>query len=385
MDRGKISVAAFFAVLGMVCAGNASAIPEIKETLSLSNAELGFLMLAGPTGTGISYLFAGMIVSRRGGRFGIAFGTTGYMLAVAFLGSCFLLKPPLAVWILAMAIVPAFGNILNISINTQGGLVERRLGKSVMGFFHGNWSLANLLCGLTLLALSSFGVPIGWRLIGISCVCSPFALLMFGGLDADGPRADGGERKEKALLRPDLALIQLGLVALLFLGCEGAVFEWVGVFYKDVIQVVPGLTMLGYCSVIAMMTVGRFMIDRMVNMRSATFVFRLCSFFVSVGLALAALFSAVLPFGIVRTLVVTLCWGVAGFGLSGLSPMIYSSATRSKALPPASAVTVVSSIGFIASFLFPPLVGTISDVWGLGIAFAVCAVLALAGLRVRMR
>lgn len=384
MDRGKASVAAYFAVLGMVCAGSASAIPEIKETLALNNFQLGLLMLSGPVGTGISYIFGGVLVSRKGSRVGIAFGTAGYMLALSFLGSCFLVKPHLPVWICAMAIVPAFGNILNISINTQGGLVERRMGKSVMGFFHGNWSLANLLCALVLLALSSLGVPIGWRLIGTACVCSPMAFAMFGGLEADGPRAEE-KRKEKIRLRPDLALIQLGLVALLFLGCEGAVFEWVGVFYKDVVNVVPGLKMLGYCALMAMMAVGRFTIDRMVNMRSATFVIRMCAFFVSAGLAIAVFSSSEMDPGIARTAVVTVGWAVTGFGLSGLAPLIYSSAARSKALPPASAVTVVSSIGFIASFLFPPFVGTISDIWGLGVAFAVCAVLMLIGLRVRIR
>ena len=384
MDKGKLSVAAFFAILGMVCAGSASAIPEIKESLSLTDRQLGLLMLAGPVGTGTSYLFAAPLVSRRGSRMALLIGTAGYMLAVLVLASCFMFRPALPFWIFAMAIVPAFGNILNISVNTQGGLVERRVGKSVMGFFHGNWSFANLLCAVLLLCASWCGVPIGWRLAGIAFVCAPLALFMFGGLEKDGP--DHGRKvQEKVRLRPDFALVQLGLVALLFLGCEGAVFDWVGVFYKDVLNVLPEMKMLGYCAVMAMMTVGRFATDRLVNKTSPTFVVRLYSLLVSVGLCLTFVLSECLPPGVVRTTLVTLAYAVTGFGLSGLAPLIYSAATRSKSLPPAAAVTVVSSIGFIAYFIVPPMVGTISSLWGLGVAFAIYAVLMLVGTRVRMQ
>lgn len=382
MDRGKLSVAAFFAILGMVSAGSASAIPEVKETLKFNDAQLGLLMLAGPVGTGISYLFAAPLVSLKGSRRALAIGTSGYVIAVLVLASCFLFAPPLPFWVFAMGLVPAFGNIVNISVNTQGGLVERRMGKSVMGFFHGNWSFANLLCAVTLLAVSWLGAPIGWRLVGVACFCAPVAILMFAGLEKDGPRPE--ERKERVRLRPDFALVQLGLVALLFLGCEGAVFDWVGVFFQDVLDVAPELKMLGYCAVMAAMTLGRFVTDMLVNRTSPTFVVRLYSLLVSLGMAYVFFFSSMLPAGALRTAIVTLCYGVTGFGLSGLAPLIYSSAARSKALPPAAAVTVVSSIGFIAYFVVPPMVGTVSSIWGLGMAFAIYAVLMLIGQRVRM-
>jgi len=384
VDRGKLSAAAFFGILGMVCAGSASAIPEIKETLSLTDRQLGVLMLAGPVGTGVSYIFAAPLVALKGSRTALAIGTAGYMLAVLVLASCFMFNPPLPLWIFAMALIPAFGNILNISVNTQGGIIERRMGKSVMGFFHGNWSLGNLVCSVALLGVSLCGIPISWRLVLIALVCTPLALVMFGGLEKDGP---GQERKkaEKVRLSPGFALVQLGLVALLFLGCEGAVFDWVGVFYKDVLKVATELKMLGYCAVMAAMTLGRFLADRIVNRTSPTFVARLYSTVVSLGLAYAFFFASMMQPGVTRTVVVTLCYAVTGFGLSGLAPLIYSAAARSKSLPPAAAVTFVSSIGFIAYFVVPPMVGTISSVWGLGAAFAVYAVLILVGSCVRMR
>ena len=382
--RRRFAIAALFAIMGTVCAGCAAAIPEIKAVLDLDDAGLGLLLVSGPVGTALSYLVGGWYVSRFGSRTGALTAVAGYVLSVFGFGLCFLLRPPLPFWIAAIGLMPAFGNVLNICANTQGGLYERRSGTRAMSFFHGNWSLGNLGCSLVLLGFAAVGVGIGPCLLAIAVVSGSLAALAVRGLDPDELAKDGKDVR-KIWRFPTLPLLLLGLVALLFAGCEGAVMDWAGVFYKDVLQAPRGCVMVGYCAVMMMITVGRFVTDRIVSWSSPTFVVRAYSLLVALGLASVATLSVALPAGIVRLVSVTLAYAVVGLGLSGLSPLVYSSAARTAGVKPSSSITIVSSIGFLAYFLSPPLIGSLSIHWGLPAALGAYAAFMLLGTFVRMK
>lgn len=380
-ERGAIS--AYFALMGFVCAAWASSIPDLKEILSLDDAGLGLLLTCGPAGTAVSYLFVGFAVTRLGSRRMTLVGAAGYALSTAAVALGFLLRPPVPFWCAVIALTGAFGNILNVGANTQGGLAQMRAGRSVMGTFHAVWSASNLAGALFALAASNLAVPV-WSRVAVAASAAS-ALAVAGAprlIPKDAPPDDAGCGGEagKGWRIPDATLVSLGFMALVFMGCEGSIYDWVGVFYKDVLLAPQGRVLWGYCAVMAAMAVGRFVTDSLVDRFTSSRVVRAYCLFVFAGLSLALSSPSFLRPSLALHLVATAGYALAGLGVSGLVPIVYARASATRVMSPGAAVTLVASFGFLGFFAAPPLIGAVSKRCGLAPALAIFAVLILAGL-----
>jgi len=378
-SRERLSIGAYFATMGFVCAAWVSSIPDLKALLGLDDAQLGRLLMWGPAGTAASYTFVSSLVARIGSRRATLVGSAGQVLSAAALAAGFAVGAPYPYWCASLALLGAFGNIHNISANTQGGLAELRAGCSIMGGFHGLWSVANLTGAFIALVASGLGLPVHLRMGGAIVLAAAFAVLGRGGLIESDARAV--ERGRAKLAWPGWELVGLGLMALVFMGCEGSVYDWVGVFYRDVLKVPPQRVLWGYCAVMATMTIGRFSTDALVDRFSAKRVVRSYSLLSFAGLAVA-LWSPVFAglSGLSLHLVVTAGYALAGFGISGLVPIVYARTARVTTVAPGTAVTVVASLGFLGFFVGPPLIGAVSEGFGLSVALSLFAVLVLFGL-----
>lgn len=381
LGRERFSISAYFAVLGFICAAWVSSIPDLKAMLGLDDAQLGRLLLSGPVGTAISYAFVGFLVTRLGSRLTTIIGACGYLSAAATLAVGFAVRAPWHFWSLTLAVLGASGNLLNTSANTQGGIAEMRAGRSIMSGFHAIWSVSNLSGMLFALVASYFSLPVYLRLGSLVAAAVVCLLLGLGGLIPSDVRE--GEKEKAGWRWPDRTLLGLGLMAMVFMGCEGSIYDWAGVFYKDVLAAPPQRVLWGSCAVMGAMTVGRFLTDRFVNRYTATRVVHAYSLFVFFGLAVALSSPYTTLAGLPLHIVATVGYGVAGFGISGLVPIVYALTARTKAMAPGAAVTVVSSLGFLGFFFAPPLIGSVSKAFGLSAALGIFAFLILLGLFMR--
>lgn len=378
-SRERLSIGAYFATMGFVCAAWVSSIPDLKDLLGLDHAQLGRLLVWGPVGTATSYTFVSSLVARIGSRRATLLGAAGQVLAAAALAAGFAVDAPYPYWCASLAFLGAFGNILNISANTQGGLAELRAGRSIMSGFHGLWSVANLTGAFIALVASSLMLPVQVRMGATLSLAAAFAVLGRGGLIPSDVRA--GEKERTKWAWPGWELIGLGLIAMVFMGCEGSVYDWVGVFYRDVLRVPPQRVLWGYCAVMATMTVGRFSTDALVDRFSAVRVVRVYSLLAFSGLVVALWSPAFTGLsGLLLHVVVTAGYALAGFGVSGLVPIVYARTARVTTVSPGTAVTIVASLGFLGFFVGPPLIGAVSKGFGLSVALSVFAVLVLFGL-----
>ena len=105
--------------------------------------------------------------------------------------------------------------------------------------------------------------------------------------------------------------------------------------------------------------------------------------FVTVGLALALLSPFTGLSGLPLHRLATIGYAIAGFGISALVPILYSKANKTKSMPTASALTFVTSMGFLGSFMGPPLIGHIAQATCLPLALGIFAVLILVCLFLR--
>jgi len=380
--RERVAVAAHFAVLGLVCATWASSIDDMKLLLGLNDAQQGWLLFSGPIGNLVSFTFASALVTRLGSRRSLVLAAFAYFVSALALAACFLLRAPIPLWCVAIASLGGTGNLFNISVNTQGGIVERKAGRTIMNSFHAMFSVMCLAAGLLALFASLVRIPAGWRLVAVLAVSVAVHLAFLSGLPAESDVA----KKEKGagLRRPDMALCLLGLAALVIMGCEGSINDWVNVFYRDSLHAPESRVKWGFCAVCAMMTLGRVVTDGFVNRFGAVRVLRVYCVFVAVGLgiALGSPFTGLR--GLPLHLLATAGYAVAGYGISALAPILYSKANRAKSMPAASAVTFVGSMGFLGYFMGPPMIGHVAHATSLSAALGIFAVLILACLFLRL-
>jgi MFS family permease len=360
--RIRIAVALTYFCMGLSFATWASRIPDIKTALNLSDAALGTILFALPVGQFLMMPFSGRLVTRFGSRKVILFAIPAYTICLTNLG--------LATqgWHLGIALFlfGIFGNMCNISINTQGIAAEKLYERPIMSAFHGGWSIAGFtgaLIGLLMIHLKVPPYTHFWIVVGLVFVVIS---LNYGKLIQGKAGPAMASSKKRFFSKPDSTLLQLGVIGFCSMASEGAMFDWSGVYFKDVVQAPSSLVILGYTSFMIMMSVGRFIADGLVLRFGRKRLLQVSGIMISSGLLISVLF----PYLVASTF----GFMMVGLGVSSIVPSVYSSAGRQGKVAPGIALATVSSVSFLGFLMGPPLIGYISAAAGLRYSFAVIGI-----------
>ncbi|MBN8720727.1 MAG: MFS transporter [Sediminibacterium magnilacihabitans] len=351
------AVAVFFFLAGLCFASWASRIPDIKQKLELNDAGLGAVLVALPVGLMTSLPIAGWLVSRWGSKKVVILAATGYPLTLVFLGAV------QHSWQLAavLFVFGLFGNLFNISVNTQAVGVEALYKRPIMASFHGTWSLAGFSgAAIGTLAVSGSLAP----LYHFALICSVVILALLVTRTYLLP-TDVGKSSQPIFAKPDAAILKLGLIAFGSMVCEGTMFDWSGVYFQKVVMVPEQQITLGYVAFMSTMAGGRFIGDRLTARLGAKRMLQCSGLVIAVGLFTAVLFPTVIP--------ATAGFLLVGIGVSSVVPLVYSSAGKSKTMLPGVALAAVSTIGFFGFLFGPPLIGFIAQAASLRVSFSVIA------------
>jgi len=161
---------------------------------------------------------------------------------------------------------------------------------------------------------------------------------------------------------PDKTLLLLGVICFFGMSSEGIMFDWSGVYFKEIIKAPGALVALGYTTFMISMALGRFLSDFLVARYGTRKVLLLSGLIISFGLYSAVLFPYLVPCMVAFMLV--------GFGVSNVVPIIFNAAGNHSKVPTGIALTVVSSISFLGFLLGPPLIGYMAEVTSLRYSFA---------------
>ncbi|MGH6901761.1 MAG: MFS transporter, partial [Geminicoccaceae bacterium] len=86
-----------------------------------------------------------------------------------------------------------------------------------------------------------------------------------------------------------------------------------------------------------------------------------------------------------NSVVAVIGFGLVGAGLACVFPVVLSSAARTPALPPSTAIAAVCTIGYLGFLLGPPTIGGLAELIGLpgalGLVALLCALIAALGSR----
>jgi len=353
------SVGTYFFTAGITFASWASRIPDVKLKLQLNEAELGAILFALPAGALLSLPISGWMVSKWGSRTVMLAAALLYPLVLAFLGTAetiFMLTSILFLF-------GFLGNTMNISVNTQAIAVEGLYGRSIMASFHGIWSLAGFSGAAvgTLIIAGGFD-PLQHFMI-VALVMIGLALIMkFGRMPKDAVLGN-----QPLFVKPDQALLKLGLISFCCMAAEGTMFDWSGIYFQKIVQAPKGLVTLGYSAFMGTMALGRFLGDGLVLRFGRKEILQASGVMIAAGLLIAVFFP-------------TIIWATIGFllvglGVSSVVPIVYSQAGKSTTMSAGMALAAVSSIGFLGFFIGPPLIGFIAEAFGLQWSFGIIALL----------
>jgi MFS family permease len=370
LTASRISISMYFFFFGFTFATWASRIPDMQQRLHLTETTLGAVLLAMPLGSFLTLPFPGYLSGKFGSR------RMGFIAAVIYTLLLILIgfAPNVLLLTFFMFLFGSAGNIMNVAINTQALALEKLYKRVIISSFHGMWSIAGLAAAALGTYLTGKVFPVAYHFL----VVALFSLIFFtAGLPLLLQEEPTKATKRSLFTKPGKAFIGLGLIAFCSMICQGAMFDWSGVYFKKIVTSNPRYVGIGYTAFMMSMTFVRFITDWLTHRIGFTKIIISCGAFITSGLLINVFFPSILPATIGMLLV--------GVGVSPAIPLVFSAAGKESALSPAVAIAAVSSIGFIGNLIGPPIIGFIAGLSSLkmsfiylslfGVAIAVLAVL----------
>ena len=254
----RLAVSVLFFLQGICFASWASRIPSIQEQLNISDSLLGVILFALPVGSMLSLIFSGGLVAKYGSKKIAANALLFYSVFLPVIGLSN------NVWLLigALVLFGMAGNLSNIAINTQAVHVEAKYGKNIMASFHGLWSLAGFIAaGVGSYMISKGVIPLTHFVLMSTLIVGSVAIIFQHLL----PDEKAASASSALFVKPDKTLLKLGVLAFCCMICEGAMFDWSGIYFQKVVQADRDWVGAGYTAFMCAMATGRFVADWVAN------------------------------------------------------------------------------------------------------------------------
>jgi len=344
--------------LGMIAGTWGAHIPSLKSHYALSAGALSIVLLAAGLGTVSSLLVAGRIVGALGAR--RATLTCG--LAMSLLLGVALEFPGVAMLIPAMLVFGASVSVFDVSINTEGSVLETLAGRAVMSNLHGMFSVG----GMAGAALASYLLDLGVApRVQLFAVCSGIAIVTAvasrGMLETHAGSDESGTRAHFAW--PKGLLLIIGLLIFAGMTAEGVMYDWSVLYLNQDVGMSQSMAALGYAIFSGAMALARFGGDFLRARYPERVLLRTGASVAAVAMAVVLLSANqwVAPIG----------FALAGAGLAPVAPILFNAATRIPGVSRAAAIASVTSIGYSGFMVGPPLIGGIATATSLTMALGV--------------
>jgi MFS family permease len=360
-ERQRLFLNAFFFLAGVCFSTWASRIPTIKMHFHYNEAELGTILLFMPVSSLVGLPISGWLVTRYDSRIPM---TAGFVMIAVSLVAIGISNN--TVLLIASICVFAFSTrIMSISINTQAINLQKQFVNKINGTFHGMWSTGGIVgVGLsTLFVALDISIAVHFLIVASCTVLA--ALSAFNFLPGNDRAASGNKL---SLGKPDPYIVYLGLLVFFAAICEGGMFDWSGVYFKEVVEV--ELFTIGYLIFMIFMALSRFLCDRIMDHFGMPRMYLLSAILVFAGVILAVAF----PF--FWTTLAGFC--LIGFGTAAIIPMTFLLAGQSKKYSPGMAISVIATYSIVGMLIGPPMIGYIAHAFGLRVAFLAFALSGLA-------
>ena len=351
---------AFFFIGGFGTAAWAPLVPLLRERLMVGDDVLGMLLLCIGVGSLLTMPLSGALAMRLGCR-RVVMTASILFAAILLLVSC------VDALVLAVPAVLIFGAVMgciDVVVNIVAVLVEKGIERRIMSGMHAFWSLGGFAgAGLYGVWVGLFGLT-AFQSTAIAAAIVLLLTEIFGSRLI--PYGGGGG----ALIAiPRGIVVFVGVTAFIAFLSEGAVMDWSGVYLTTVRGMDLSLAGMGFSVFSAAMLLMRFLGDRVVQ---------------GIGQCPVAVGGALLTFaGILLVMfapvdaILYLGFFAIGIGSANIVPVFFSLMGRQNVMPIGTAVSAVSTMGYLGILAGPAAIGFVSALTNLQTAFGMLAALSL--------
>ena len=350
----RVALSTYFFLSGLCFSSWASRIPTIKEFFQLNDAQLGSILLVMPVSALVGTIASGWLVSKFDSRDPLLisflfFGLS--LIGISYAKTTFILILLLSVFSICM-------RILNIAMNAQSIALQGKFRKKIVGSFHGIWSLGGVIGVLFSTVMVKNGISMAIHLTIIALITVIGCLIAY----KYSLTNDKSSKGNKLILgKPDPFILYLGLIIFFAAICEGGMYDWSGIYFKEVVK--EEVFTYGYLLFMTCMATSRFFLDRLLDKLGMPVMYVFSGLLISIGILSAILFPQF------WTALIGFC--LVGIGVSAIFPMTYILAGKSKKYSPGMAISIVGTYSIVGMFIGPPLIGYLSHTFGLQKAFLI--------------
>jgi MFS family permease len=355
-------------LFALALGGLLSRMPDLKAHLGVTDGQLGFTLIGMAIGSLVSLTVSAPLIKRLGARNTAAitvFGTAAMYALVSWL-------PNAQAVFGALFVAGLLAGSLEINVNIEADKLEAQLGRRIMNRVHGMWSLGFFVTALLGALIRQSGISIGEHTGGLFVFVLIAGIVTFWGMTTAPDRPDAHQGDHPVFAIPTIGLLPLCLIGIAAFLVEGAGVDWSTIYMRDVWNAEPFVGGLGLTLFTFLMAMTRLFIDPFVDAHGPRLVSTVLLVIAAIGVALVWLapvdYAALIGFGLM------------GMGCSAVYPLAVSAAAQRTDRPSAVNVAAIGQVTFIVFFLAPPLLGFISDHFGIRNSYLVCLPVVLVGL-----
>lgn len=348
-----------FMIVGVFWGSFAAQVPVLKAGIGADDTLFGLILLGTSIGL-ISTMWLAPIFDRRFGR--NAMPLAGLMFAICTLGPS--LAPAPAVFFVAMVAAGYASGMLDVVMNARVSELEARHGRSLMNANHAMFSVAYAISAVA----TGFAREAGFGPSEIFGAIAVLIIFMALALRMEVEPVDDEARRANRFPWP--TVIVCGAIVLVAFFVEATVEAWSALHIERTLGGRAAEGAFGPAVLGLTMAIGRFSGQALTERFSEHAIIVIGTAMACVG----ALIAAVAP----TPMIAYVGFGAMGLGIAAVGPV--GLAIVGRMVRPehrTAAVARAAVIGFMGFVLAPSMMGFISGAFGLRVAFATVAVVAL--------
>ncbi|SOC37867.1 fucose permease [Rhizobium subbaraonis] len=358
----RIAVSALFLLNGTYMGAWSTKIPEFASRLSLSETQLGLMIVGFGIGSLILMPLAGILIAHLGASRSLKAAT------LVFLPTLILLSVAPNIWTGAGALF-LFGGLtgaMDIAMNANAVEVEKSMRRAIMSSCHAFWSLGAFFGattgGFLIETIGTFGHALLLTVIALAALAAVWTSIL-----PDKPHAAEGRQKARLPLTPLPWLI--GLMALFSMVPEGSILDWGALYMRDELGASLALSGFAFGAFSATMAIMRFAGDHVRDRFGAVTTLRVSTLLAIVGMVIA---------GFAPNAYVAMAgFAVCGIGISNMVPIAFSAAGNLPGFAQGVALSVATVMGYSGSLFAPSTIGFIAEHTSFAWVFSTLPVLLL--------
>ncbi|MET0575531.1 MAG: MFS transporter [Mesorhizobium sp.] len=358
--RGRWAIAAMFFINGFILGSWAPQIPEFASRLAITEFTLGLLILCFGLGAVVAMVAAGHLIARYGSQRVLRLFATAAIFGLLIVA----LAPNVPLAAGALFLFGGSIGAMDVSMNSNAVVVERKLARAVMSSSHGFWSLGGFVGGgIGGILIQNYG-HLSHALMVTMIALVGIGLAFRYVVRDDQPMAQ--QHKTFSLPRDPMIYV-IGFMALLCMNSEGAVLDWAALYLRQELGTDIATAGFAFAFFSGAMAIMRFAGDGIRNRYGAVATFRVSAVISAAGMMVAGL----APWPWVSIAAFAFC----GLGIANMVPILFSAAGNHPGLTSGAGMSVVTTMGYSGILVAPSLIGFVGGKVGFSPVYVAVALL----------